>query len=237
MNVISFSVWGSGTSYSYGVLDNCVQIKKQMPTFKAWVYYNNTISKEVKKCLEKLDNVRLIKMPDKNDKKNTMWRFLPAFDPKVNILLVRDADSRIEIREIAAIIEWLQSDKDFHIMRDHPMHRRKVLAGMWGCRNQILVPFKKEYEDYLKKPFTLGNWIVDELFLQNHIYPHIVGKAFIHAKHNKYERQAKNFPNAPKNKYAGFVGCPSGHTGWIKQEFPNLTIPPLIKKRIGQIFL
>jgi hypothetical protein len=233
MNVISFAVWGEGTSYTYGVLENCIQIKNQMPTFQSWVYYNNSLPKEVKECLEKLGNVRLIKMPDRNDKKNTMWRFLPAFDPKVNILLVRDADSRIEFKEIVAIIEWLQSDKDFHIMRDHPMHKRKVLAGMWGCRKQILVQFRKMYEDYLRKPFTLGNWIVDELFLQNYIYPHIANRAFVHAKWNKYERHAKDFPDAPRNKFGGFIGCPSGSTYWIRKEFPQLKVPRLFKKRNG----
>lgn len=233
MNVISFSVWGEGTSYTYGVLENCIQIKYQMPSFQAWVYYNNSLPINIKQCLEKLGNVKLIKMPDKNNKKNTMWRFLPAFNPDVNILLVRDADSRIEFKEIVAIIEWLRSDKDFHIMRDHPMHKRKVLAGMWGCRKNILVPFQKLYEDYLKKPFTLQNWIVDELFLQNIIYHHIVNKAFIHARFNKYEKQAKDFPDAPKNKFGGFIGCPSGSTHWIKKEFPQLKIPKLFKKRNG----
>lgn len=30
--------------------------------------------------------------------------------------------------------QWLASNKTFHVMRDHPQHDTKILAGMWGAR-------------------------------------------------------------------------------------------------------
>jgi len=234
MNVISFSVWGNSSAYFFGLLDNIIMIKYQMPTFQCWVYHNNSLPLIIKNCILKLGNTKLISMNNTNDKRNSLWRFLPAFDPKVNICLVRDTDSRIEMKELKCIIEWLQSDKDFHIMRNHPMHRRKILAGMWGCRNQILLPLKKKYDEYIKKPYTHNNWIVDEIFLTKYIYPFVIHNSFVHASHNKYEKNAVTIPKEPRNKYGEFIGAPTANIIWIKKEFPTLKIPyRLIKKRIG----
>ena len=42
-----------------------------------------------------------------------------------------------------------------------------------------------------------------QFFLNDHIYDKIVGDTMIHAKYNKYEKWAKNFP---ETNYNGFVG-------------------------------
>ena len=55
------------------------------------------------------------------------WRFLALNDPLVDIFIVRDTDSRINIREERAVNEWLESDKLLHVMRDHPHHFYKIL--------------------------------------------------------------------------------------------------------------
>lgn len=233
VNVISFSVWGNSTVYSYGLLDNCLMIRELMPTFECWVYYNNSLAKEIRDKLESLKNVKMIKMNDTNDKRNTMWRFLPAFDPKVNICLVRDADSRIELKEIKAIVDWLKSGKDFHIMRNHPMHKRKILAGMWGCRNKVLIPLKQKYDEYIKIPYKQNNWIVDETFLVKFIYPYVVNRSYINISHNKYERHGKPFDNSLKNKYGGYIGAPCYKMNWVKKYYPGMIIPRIFKRRNG----
>lgn len=52
----------------------------------------------------------------------TIWRFLTIMDPLVDLFISRDLDSAILPREVSAVEEWVQSDKTFHIMRDHPSH-------------------------------------------------------------------------------------------------------------------
>ena len=37
-------------------------------------------------------------------------------------------------REYAAVSEFIQSDMDFHIMRDHPQHDIQILGGTWGIK-------------------------------------------------------------------------------------------------------
>ena len=46
----------------------------------------------------------------------------------------KDLDYRLSLRETAAVQEWLDSNMIFHVMRDHPLHRMKVPAGMWGIK-------------------------------------------------------------------------------------------------------
>ena len=46
----------------------------------------------------------------------------------------RDLDSSITAREVAAVEEWLQSEKPLHSMRDHPAHHHPLMAGMWGTK-------------------------------------------------------------------------------------------------------
>lgn len=236
MNIIAFSVWGTASSYNYGVLDNCIMLKYKLPRFQCWVYHNNSLPDDIKQCLKKLSNVRLISMNNTSDKRNTLWRFLPAFNPKVNVFLSRDTDSRLQPKEIKAIREWMKSDKDFHIIRDHFMHRRKILAGMWGCKNQILVPLYKDYIKYISVPYKASNWIVDEIFLENIVYPYVKNKAMVHASYNKYEGKnvCKDLDQTLPNIYGHHIGCPVTNVTWIKKKFPQLNIPSkLMKFRVG----
>ena len=76
------------------------------------------------------------------DWKSMYWRFEPAGESNVDVMISRDTDSRISLREKAAVDEWLASDKGFHIMRDHPWHKFPVLGGMWGAKKGVLPDIK-----------------------------------------------------------------------------------------------
>jgi hypothetical protein len=69
------------------------------------------------------------------------WRFLVADDDSVDRFIVRDADSRLNAREAAAVLEWVQSGSSCHIMRDHPNHVQIMNGGMWGgTKGMLRVP-------------------------------------------------------------------------------------------------
>lgn len=53
---------------------------------------------------------------------------------QVELLLSRDLDSRINEREVAAVSEFLASEKHFHVMRDHPAHSAPIMGGLWAAR-------------------------------------------------------------------------------------------------------
>lgn len=229
VNVISFAVWGESPVYNYGLLENCCIIREKLPNFKVWVYHNNSLPQDIKEALKKLGGIRLRKKSDVPNIRNTLWRFLPAFNKRVNVCLVRDADSRIGDNEIEAVTQWLESGKDFHIMRDHVMHRRRILAGMWGCRNQIMVPYKKKYKDFLEN-LPEENWDIDEYFLERIIYPKVVGNSFINASYNRYERHAIGFPKV--NRDEKYVGCVEEENfDYTRKRFPEIKIPENMFKR------
>ena len=63
------------------------------------------------------------------------WRFQVVGDPTVEVFGSRDVDSFLLARERAAVAGWLDSGKQFHMMRDLPLHHATILAGLWGGNN------------------------------------------------------------------------------------------------------
>ena len=64
-------------------------------------------------------------------------------DPLVNTFHSRDLDSRPSDREIAAVDEFLDSNLDVHIMKDHKEHRAPILGERAMC-HQIASVYKNE---------------------------------------------------------------------------------------------
>ena len=128
------------------------------------------------------------------------WRFYACEDS--DFMISRDVDSRLGNREKFAVDEWLSSDKDFHIMRDHPHHNTVILGGMWGCRNSILKNIRNTIDEYVKGNF----WQVDQNFLREKIYPIVKNNLFIHDSYLNYEKEKNNFPKERiKNEFVGDV--------------------------------
>ena len=59
------------------------------------------------------------------------WRYLIFFESGYSI--VRDLDSRISEREVTYIENWVNSNKDYFIIRDHPWHSL-VPGGLVGLK-------------------------------------------------------------------------------------------------------
>ena len=106
--------------------------------------------------------------------------------------------------------EWLESDKNFHIVRDHKDHRMAIMAGCFGVRNGICKPYMLTFLRYYdqttdhEKRTNQVMYTVDQNFLQFHIYPNIVERSFIHASHNGWEKHAKNI-EWPEIGYCGEI--------------------------------
>ena len=48
----------------------------------------------------------------------------------MSVMLSRDADSRLTNRGRIAVDDWLASDENSHIMRDHLQHGAEMLGGI-----------------------------------------------------------------------------------------------------------
>jgi hypothetical protein len=203
--VISFSLWGNQPKYTIGAIRNVELAKKFYPDYECWFYiHEESVPQPIIKELQSHDNVKIIFRKGRIQRtKPLMWRFEPIDDPEVEIMISRDADSRIYLREKLAVDEWLESGKLFHIMRDHPYHSYQVQAGMFGARKNPNIP---SWIELINKYEHTSHNYYDQFFLRDIIYPIIKPDSLVHAQFNIYSNEnAKRFPIDYDDEYH-FVG-------------------------------
>jgi hypothetical protein len=203
-NIVAYSLWGDHPMYWIGALRNIEQVQYYFPNWKCRFYIDSTCDQKLIETI-KGDNVEVVLVNSKDSFHGMFWRFWASEDTDVDIFLSRDCDSRFSDREISAIKEWLESDKDFHIMRDHPYHTVPILGGMWGCRNGImrkigLVKMIESWNQFQRKG-------VDQDFLGRCVYPLVVNNAIEHSEFNlNFEGEIRPFPTIRVNyEYIGDI--------------------------------
>ena len=196
--IISFSLWGDNPKYTIGAIRNAELTPIIFPGWTSRFYCGKSVPNDIIKTLVSLPDTEVIMMEVDGDWTGMFWRFYACEDS--DIMLSRDTDSRLSNREKLAVDEWLESDKDFHIMRDHPYHNTEILGGMWGVRNGLLNNIKLLINEYVKGDF----WQVDQNFLKQIIYPIVTDKSFIHDSYLSYNINSKKFPSERINRE--FVG-------------------------------
>ena len=194
-NVIAFSLWGKSPRYWIGALRNIELAQTFYPGWFCRFYVDRKVPSALLISLRG-DNVEVFLRRRWHDFDGAFWRFSAASDPSVNIALFRDCDSRIGRREATAVNAWIQSGKDFHIMRDHPQHAAQILAGMWGCRAGALPNIDK-----LMARWSLAHWKSldykgsDQKFLAERVYPLIAQRAVEHSEFDlAYANPTSLFP-------------------------------------------
>jgi hypothetical protein len=211
-NIISYSLWGEKEMYWFGALRNIELAAKYFPGWICRFYIDKNSKKELIDTIIG-DNVEVILVDSVEATDNSyfnhgmFWRFSASEDPEVNIFLSRDCDSRLSEREVSAINKWLESDKDFHIMRDHPHHSAPILGGMWGCRNGIMVKLglSNLIKDWCSNKRDTYSYGIDQDFLREVIYPLVKDKSMEHSEFNlRFGGEIRPFPYI-RNDYE-FVG-------------------------------
>lgn len=205
MKVISFSLWGNNPIYLVGAIRNADLAKTFYPDFQCWYYvHQDTVPVSTIEALQQRDNVKiLLKSGDIKTVKPMMWRFEAIDCPEVEINMSRDLDTQFLVREKLAVEEWLASDKEFHIMRDHPWHLYKIQGGMFGVRKtRDGKNWKRLMDDFVQ----CGDRDYDQNFLASVIYPLYQDSMMIHATFNRYESECLDFPVSLESDNWRFVG-------------------------------
>ena len=202
--LIGFSLWGNNPIYTIGAIRNAELSKVYFPDWELMFIVGKSVPQNIQEKLIELDCL-VIKTDKEEDFTGMFWRFWAAEDIDVDIFLSRDCDSRFSDREFTAINEWLNSDKDFHIMRDHPYHPWPILTGMWGCRNNRLSNIDDlllKWETHSRKGIYQAE---DQDFLGQFIYPMTINNSVEHSEFGiRVASATKPFPT-PRNNYE-FVG-------------------------------
>jgi len=162
--IIAFSLYGDNPKYCVGAIKNILLQPEIYPDWICRVYYNYTVPSYYINELKKF-NAELVDMSNTNlNGFGMFWRFMVYDDKEVERFIVRDTDSRLNTREKEAVDQWIESDKNLHIMRDHPQHGVLILGGTWGMKNDHKFNMSEMINTYLKDK-NLFNYGDDQRFL------------------------------------------------------------------------
>ncbi len=176
MKLISYCLWGDTPKYTEGAIKNAELAPTVYPGWTSRFYVGQSVSSIVKMRLEMCENTQVVEMQEWGNWKSMYWRFFPAGEDDVEVVISRDTDCRLSEREKHAVDEWLDSDKGFHIMRDHPYHAFPVLGGMWGAKRGCLPNMKSLIENWNQQ----DKYGTDYEFFANVVMPLIHGNVMVH---------------------------------------------------------
>lgn len=197
IKIISFSLWGNKPKYCIGAIRNAELAPEIYPGWECVFQLDYSVPQNIEDILRNMDHVRVERRIDPKtrgvaagDWRGMFWRFELACAQGVEVMLSRDCDSRLGHREAFAVREWLEGDKGFHVMHDHPYHTVPMLGGMWGCRGFALPTFNNlmaawPAEDRLQ---------TDQEFLSKEIWPRIQGDVLNHDEFFRHLWGGKPFP-------------------------------------------
>lgn len=161
--IISFSLWGDNPKYTVGAIINAQLAAKIFPEWECHFYYNDSVPNLVISCLSNFSNVKVIKVEDNTF--GAFWRFRSMVSN--TIVLSRDTDSRLSLRERQIIDEWSLSDDKLCTIRDHANHYEfPILAGMWGIKDGLDDQDMADISFYDKPVY-----LMDQFYLRDKIWP------------------------------------------------------------------
>tara|TARA_R110001592_G_scaffold361902_2_gene674023 strand:- start:388 stop:1068 length:681 start_codon:yes stop_codon:yes gene_type:complete len=173
--VISYSLWGNDDRYLVGAIRNVEQAKEMFEDWVCRFYIDKDVKTSFVEELSKFESVEIVQVTANRNFDGMFWRFFAASDNDVDVMLSRDTDSRFSLREVHAVKEWLESDKKFHIIRDHPYHNVSIMGGMWGCKKGVIDigTLLKGWTSYERKG-------CDQDFLGQLVWPIVKDESMIH---------------------------------------------------------
>lgn len=180
MKVISFSLWGSSPVYLHGALRNAELAPEYYPGWECWFHCAGDVPERVTAALEALPHARVIRMDEEGSHRGLFWRFFPASDPAVEVMISRDCDSRPGHREALAVQEFTRSEKRFHSMRDHPFHNVPILGGMFGVKHPVLGDMRSLVEEAPEYQPARACHGADQDFLARVVWPRVADTTLTH---------------------------------------------------------
>ncbi len=208
--------------YWKGLYKNIEVIQREFPDWWIYVWIGDGVSEDILITLSEKKNVKLLPTNELG-LVNMSYRFFSIDDPDVEIMCVRDADSRVYERDQGCIKDFVNSDKLFHIIRDHPNHHHTILGGMWGIKKGLLQVKLQELFETWRKTNTASEFWNDMDFLRSIFYPSVLPYAMIHDELQQFEANEMKTPfsyplDADKKNFIGQIYVYNSNGN----EFPGL---------------
>jgi hypothetical protein len=190
--IISFSLYGTEPKYLIGALCNAELANILFPRWICRFYCGTSVPEETINKLKKYENCEVIIMEENNKFSYMMWRFIPIDESDVEVMIVRDCDSRLSNREKRLVEIFLDSDKLFHSIRDEGNHT-DVMGGMWGMKKNSRLEKMIDLVENWKGGLGYNS---DQLFIRQILVPKFNDSIMIHCS-----TYLKNFPEDLKQSY------------------------------------
>ena len=206
--VISYSLYGNQLRFSVGAIKNAQLAQRFFPGFTVRYYYGRSVPKWVLSTLLTFPDVELVRVDDVENSISRTWRFMACIDTDVDVVLSRDVDSRLSIREAEAHQEFMDSNFNFHIIRDHPAgHNYVISAGMFAMKTQAYGNLMhKKLLDYDFR----DEYMADQNFLAREIYPHVKNDCLVHDEYYSIQLEPPSEKRIIKRKRLStlcHIGC------------------------------
>jgi hypothetical protein len=199
--IISISLYGDEPLYWKGAIANAELAPRFYPGWTCRIYHDETVPAAALLALHERGCELVPSERRFGPLYGRYWRLRVAADISIERFIVRDADSRLNSREQAAVAQWIDSGLPLHVMRDGLAHRKPMLAGMWGGLGGI-VPDIEALIDGWGRYDQHGQ--ADD-FVSEHVWPRFCERHLGHDDWLRYPGSVPFPPHAPM-ELTGFVG-------------------------------
>jgi hypothetical protein len=180
VNVFSFCLYGAyNPRYYPGMTENIRLVLTYFPDWKVYVYIAPDVDADFVNTLRQYGNV-VLRETGVTGSINMIHRFYAIDEPNVDLMMVRDADSRIHWKDRWAIRDFMaKSYYVAHTIRDNIVHNARMMGGLWGLRKSAGINVHQEYEAFCQnqKDDGMGH---DQNFLSHGIYPKVLPRLLVH---------------------------------------------------------
>lgn len=202
MRIVAYSLFGRDSKYWRGVPRVLRSVKTHLSDFTP-VFY---VSKDISLNEEPLQSISASEIRQVDEPENwasTSWRFRASEIKGVEALLFRDTDSLVSPKEEEQVRLWLHSSRDVMVIRDHPFHKDKALAGLFGIKGASIEAFRLRLLAY-----NFGDhYGTDQEFLTAFLENYRAEDIFFYTSFHAHESQLG--PTGRLNliqKFGGFMG-------------------------------
>lgn len=190
MKILSYSLFGDEEFYRKGLLANIDLAEKLFPEYKVRVYACDKLPGEYLDRVASRRNVDLRLRTSAYKFNGLIWRMEPL-NEDVELVLVRDVDTRLSSRDRWVADHFWNSDRHFHTVRDGPGCRNPMLGGSWGFARlggTFELNIVAAWEKWIcRAGHPRDGYLHDISFLSRYVYPLARKSLQVYTEHVIYE--------------------------------------------------
>jgi len=209
--VVSFVVFGTGAIYNRGAVENARLVGDLLPGWEARFYVASDVRPGLVEELASMPHTCLVGYSALPRRAGHVIRFLAMADAA--IVLVRDADSRLNPRDVAAVNAWLEDGRPFHAMHEDMHDPSQLYGGMWGARaaegGAAAIPqLPGALDSYVAAGNSVEAYGDDMRFLSTFLVPHLGPHNTVRHVAEQLVGRVEGAAPFPATDYTGYVGQP-----------------------------